>query len=185
MSSNGLSRLDKLIYTTKELLSIYSHLNDIGFSIDSQSVFRHEFIDISFEKDDFSINGHFCSKYNEIGIRFFCSSFSDFKDFYQRGLMFLEAKVTYKLTNRMHHNFIYKNSRFVSIVRGNTKGKYMTIISDNQIKYLYANEVDDLNKDELCFPPKEYEPKYCDGFLSSEDEEIEGFLSRCRVNHIR
>ena len=96
--------------------------------------------------------------------------------------MFLETKVTYKLTNRMHHDFIYKNSRFVSIVRGNTKGKYMTIVSDNQIKYHYANEVDDLSKDEICFPPKEYEPKYCDGFLSFKDEEIESFLSRCRVN---
>ena len=64
MSGNGLSRLDKLIYITKELLSIYSYLNDIGFIVDDQSVFRNEFIDISFEKDDFSINGHFCSKYN-------------------------------------------------------------------------------------------------------------------------
>lgn len=185
MSSNGLSRLDKLIYTTKELLSIYSYLNDIGFSIDGQSIFRYQFIEISFEKDDFSINGHFSSKYNEISIRFFCSSFSDFKDFYQKGLLFLEAKVTYKSTNRLYNNFIYKNSRFVSIVRGNAKGKYMTIISDNQIKYLYANEIGNSYTDEICFPPKEYEPKYCDGFLSSEDEEIESFLSRCRVNHIR
>lgn len=184
MSEENMSILDMYIFNTSELYKSLSYLRDIGYTMGEDRILFHENIEISFDnKSLICIDGYVNSNYNQMGIRFYCTSFDDFRRFYEESFYFLSAK-SISTRKYMSFNFLYRNGKFSSYLYkyGNLQ---FTIISNNEVKYfLIDGKEEDEMRDLILKLPNEYEPKYIQSFLPEGIEKIEDFVLKYRKNNV-
>lgn len=184
MSEENISILDMYIFNANELYKSLSYLRDIGYSMSENRILFHENIEISFDNNSFiCIEGYVKSNYNQMGIRFYCTSFDDFRRFYEESFCFLSAK-SISTRKYMSFNFLYRNGKFSSYLskHGNLQ---FTVISNNEVKYfLIDGKEEDETRDLIPKLPNEYEPKYVQSLLPESIEKTEDFVLKYRKNNV-